>query len=121
MVKLIGDEILYTAGDERSGCMIAFKLTETFADHNVIPPVRIGMAAGEVLLRDGDVFGPVVNLAARAVNVARQRSGVDYGRRATPRIWGIGGTGGPGLKAIRLLLSISKPACSMAASVSRLR
>ena len=43
MVKLIGDEILYTAGDERSGCMIAFKLTEALADHNVIPPVRIGM------------------------------------------------------------------------------
>ena len=70
VVKLIGDEILYTAGDERSGCRIAFKLAATFADHSVIPPVRIGMAAGEVLLRDGDVFGPMVNLAARAVNVA---------------------------------------------------
>ena len=70
VVKLIGDEILYTAGDERSGCTIAFKLAAAFADHSVIPPVRIGIAAGEVLLRDGDVFGPVVNLAARAVNVA---------------------------------------------------
>ena len=70
VVKLIGDEILYTAGDERSGCRIAFKLAATFADHSVIPPVRVGMAAGEVLLRDGDVFGPVVNLAARAVNLA---------------------------------------------------
>jgi class 3 adenylate cyclase len=28
------------------------------------------VAGGEVLLRDGDVFGPVVNLAARAVEVA---------------------------------------------------
>ena len=40
VVKLIGDEILYTAGDERSGCRIAFKLAATFADHSVIPPVR---------------------------------------------------------------------------------
>jgi adenylate cyclase len=32
--------------------------------------VRAGVAAGDVLLRDGDVFGPVVNLAARAVQVA---------------------------------------------------
>jgi class 3 adenylate cyclase len=28
------------------------------------------VAAGDVLLRDGDVFGPVVNLAARAVKLA---------------------------------------------------
>ena len=32
--------------------------------------MRVGLAAGEVMLRDGDVFGPVVNLAARAVKVA---------------------------------------------------
>jgi class 3 adenylate cyclase len=29
------------------------------------------MAGGQVMLRDGDVFGPVVNLGARAVKVAR--------------------------------------------------
>jgi adenylate cyclase len=32
--------------------------------------VRAGVAAGDVMLRDGDVFGPVVNLAARAVTLA---------------------------------------------------
>jgi class 3 adenylate cyclase len=32
--------------------------------------VRAGVASGDVLLRDGDVFGPVVSLAARAVKVA---------------------------------------------------
>jgi adenylate cyclase len=35
-----------------------------------VPPVRGGVAAGGVLTRNGDVFGPVVNLAARAVKVA---------------------------------------------------
>ena len=29
-----------------------------------------GLASGEVMLRDGDVFGPVVNLASRAAKVA---------------------------------------------------
>jgi adenylate cyclase len=70
VVKLIGDEILYTAGDERSACAIALELASAFSDHPRIPAVRAGVAGGEVLMRDGDVFGPVVNLAARAVKVA---------------------------------------------------
>jgi adenylate cyclase len=70
VVKLIGDEILYTAPDERAGCAIALELAATFADHPRVPQTRAGLAAGDVLLRDGDVFGPVVNLAARAVKLA---------------------------------------------------
>ena len=69
-MKLIGDEVLYTAGDESSACVIALSLAATFADHPIVPQVRVGVASGDVLLRDGDVFGPVVNLAARAVKVA---------------------------------------------------
>ena len=70
VVKLIGDEVLYTAGDESSACVIALSLAATFTDHPIVPQVRAGVASGDVLLRDGDVFGPVVNLAARAVKVA---------------------------------------------------
>jgi class 3 adenylate cyclase len=70
VVKLIGDEVLYTAGDASSACTIALNLAAAFDQHPVIPQVRAGIAAGEVLLRDGDVFGPVVNLAARAVKLA---------------------------------------------------
>src|SRR2546429_7885402 len=70
MVKLIGDEVLYTAADEHGACRIALRLAATFSEHPVLPPVRAGLASGEVLLRDGDVFGPVVNLAARAVKIA---------------------------------------------------
>jgi adenylate cyclase len=70
LVKLIGDEVLYTALEEHAACAIALQLADTFSDHPVLPPVRAGLASGEVLLRDGDVFGPVVNLAARAVKLA---------------------------------------------------
>jgi adenylate cyclase len=70
VVKLIGDEVLYTAGDAHAACTIALNLAAAFDDHPVVPRVRGGVAAGEVLLRDGDVFGPVVNLAARAVKLA---------------------------------------------------
>jgi class 3 adenylate cyclase len=70
VVKLIGDEVLYAAGEAASACTIAVNLARTFAEHPAVPPVRAGVASGDVLLRDGDVFGPVVNLAARAVKVA---------------------------------------------------
>jgi len=70
VVKLIGDEILYTAPDEHAATDIAFALERMFGAHPRIPDVRAGLASGDVLLRDGDVFGPVVNLAARAVKEA---------------------------------------------------
>jgi adenylate cyclase len=70
VVKLIGDEVLYTARDERTACEIALNLTKQLAPHPRVPAVRAGLAGGDVLLRDGDVFGPVVNLAARAVKLA---------------------------------------------------
>jgi adenylate cyclase len=70
VVKLIGDEVLFSARSERSACRVALELTRQFADHPRLPAVRAGLASGDVLLRDGDVFGPVVNLAARAVALA---------------------------------------------------
>jgi len=70
VVKLIGDEVLYATGEERQACAIALGLAAAFAEHETVPPVRAGVAGGEVMMRDGDVFGPVVNLAARAVKAA---------------------------------------------------
>jgi class 3 adenylate cyclase len=70
VVKLIGDEILYTSADEPSACAIALELTATLAEHPTVPAARAGLASGDVTMRDGDVFGPVVNLAARAVKLA---------------------------------------------------
>jgi adenylate cyclase len=35
-----------------------------------LPPIRVGLAAGEVVSLGGDVFGPTVNLAARLVETA---------------------------------------------------
>jgi class 3 adenylate cyclase len=71
VIKLIGDEIMFTASDAGSASAIALDLADIFRDHPVVPPVRAGLAGGDVMLRDGDVFGSVVNLAARAVKVAQ--------------------------------------------------
>ena len=40
------------------------------------PEVRIGMAHGRVLNRMGDVYGPIVNVAARLTKVARPGTAV---------------------------------------------
>ncbi len=70
VVKLIGDEVMYVTPQQSAALSIALKLISAVSDHPKLPPVRAGLAAGGVLLRDGDVFGPVVSLAARAVKVA---------------------------------------------------
>lgn len=71
VVKLIGDEIMYTAPDAFAAASIALDLADAFDSHPTVPQVRVGLASGEVMLRDGDVFGPVVNLASRAGKVAQ--------------------------------------------------
>ena len=70
VVKLIGDEVMFATPDVDAACASALDLVEAFRAHPVLPPVKVGLACGGVLLRDGDCFGPVVNLAARAVNEA---------------------------------------------------
>jgi adenylate cyclase len=70
VVKLIGDEVMFTSQDPAGACEIALDLIDAFRDHPVLPPIRAGLAAGIVLTREGDCFGSVVNLAARAVKEA---------------------------------------------------
>jgi class 3 adenylate cyclase len=74
VVKLIGDGLMYITNDPTTATEIALQLVEAFASHDVLPPLRAGIATGDVLARDGDFSGAVVNLAARAVNVARPSS-----------------------------------------------
>jgi adenylate cyclase len=66
LVKTIGDEVMFVAGDAADAADIARAL---IGDES-IPALRIGLAAGEVVTRDGDLYGPVVNLAARLVATA---------------------------------------------------
>lgn len=61
---------MFVAADPAAACRIALDLVAAFADDASLPPARSGVACGEVLVREGDCFGPVVNLAARLVEVA---------------------------------------------------
>lgn len=70
LVKLIGDEAMFVAAEAATACEIALELADGLAEHPRLPPARSALAAGDVLTRDGDYFGPVVNLAARVVKFA---------------------------------------------------
>ncbi|HTL87635.1 MAG TPA: adenylate/guanylate cyclase domain-containing protein [Acidimicrobiia bacterium] len=74
VVKLIGDEVMFVTNEPLAATEIGLTLIEAFAEHNVLPPVRVGVATGQVVSRDGDFAGTVVNVAARAVGVARPSS-----------------------------------------------
>lgn len=86
LVKLIGDEVMYVSSDVAAACVIALDLADAFADHSVLPPVRGGVAVGDVLTREGDYFGPIVNVAARLVKEAASGAVAvtDEVRRALP-------------------------------------
>jgi adenylate cyclase len=71
LVKLIGDEAMVVAADADTACRVALALVGRFSDHEVLPPVRVGLATGPVLPQDGDYFGQPVNLASRLATLAR--------------------------------------------------
>jgi adenylate cyclase len=71
LVKLIGDGVMFTNRESAKATRTAIELIRACADHPVLPAARAGLAAGQVICHDGDVFGPIVNLAARAAGVAR--------------------------------------------------
>jgi adenylate cyclase len=69
VVKLIGDEVMFVALDATAACEIALTIVERAADDACITP-RGGVAFGELIIRGGDYFGPLVNLAARLAELA---------------------------------------------------
>lgn len=71
IVKTVGDEVLFVADSPRAGAEIALRLTDQEREQRGLPQLRVGLALGTVLARFGDVYGPVVNLAARLTTEAR--------------------------------------------------
>jgi adenylate cyclase len=74
VVKTVGDEVMFAIDDPATGAELALRLTDAYADDHDLPDVRVGLAWGPALSRDGDLFGATVNLAARIVAIARPRS-----------------------------------------------
>ena len=74
VVKTIGDEIMFSTLAPAIGAAIAVALLQDVSEVAGIPPLRIGVASGLVIAREGDIFGAPVNLASRLVSLARPGS-----------------------------------------------
>jgi len=70
VIKNIGDEVMFVADSAVAGAELALDLASR-GEGVAMSPLRIGMSYGQTLSRLGDVYGPVVNVAARLTSIAR--------------------------------------------------
>lgn len=70
VIKLIGDAVMFTVDGDHRAAELALDMVDTFAAPDR-PDLRVGLAHGDVIERQGDVFGATVNLASRLVGFAR--------------------------------------------------
>lgn len=70
VVKMIGDEVMFTMEDPTAAARCALDLSESYHDADDLSDVRVGVAYGTVIDREGDLFGPPVNLASRMTSIA---------------------------------------------------
>lgn len=70
VVKMIGDEVMFLVDDPLHAAEIALGLADASHDAAELSDVRVGMALGPVIEREGDAYGTTVNLASRATAIA---------------------------------------------------
>jgi adenylate cyclase len=70
IVKMIGDEVMFVVEDPVAAAEIALGLADASRDAAGLSDVRVGMACGPVLEREGDAYGATVNLASRVTAIA---------------------------------------------------
>ena len=70
VVKVIGDEVMFAVAGPRAGAVTALDLADRLPAAAGMD-LRIGLAWGPVIQREGDLFGPTVNLASRLTGIAR--------------------------------------------------
>ncbi len=70
VLKMIGDEVMFAVDGAGAGVEIALSLSEAYHDDEALSDVRVGLACGPALEREGDLFGPTVNMASRIVSIA---------------------------------------------------
>lgn len=81
VIKNVGDEVMFAADSPIRGAVVGLAIQHNMADtavesiergrERLLPALRVGLAYGNVLQRFGDMYGTVVNTAARLTGLAR--------------------------------------------------
>lgn len=71
IVKMIGDEVMFAAPSAQSAVLAAAELVAAYPGEGAVASIRVGISTGEAISRSGDLFGTVVNVAARLVEAAK--------------------------------------------------
>jgi adenylate cyclase len=67
VIKMIGDEVFFAAPSAEAACRIALEVCRAADEDEVLPPARGAVGIGLATPREGDYFGPLVNLLSRLV------------------------------------------------------
>jgi class 3 adenylate cyclase len=70
VVKMIGDEAFFAAPSADAACRVALEVCRAAAQDPMLPPARAAVGQGLVTPREGDYFGPLVNVVSRLVKEA---------------------------------------------------
>ncbi|HUI03968.1 MAG TPA: adenylate cyclase regulatory domain-containing protein [Acidimicrobiales bacterium] len=109
VVKLMGDEAMFIAPSAVDAARIARELCRAVAADPALPEARGAVGHGVVAARDGDYFGPLVNLVAHAVEVAEPstvvvtevvRDALERNRGAGEEPWDVSALSGVGLRGV---------------------
>ncbi len=72
VVKMLGDGAMFHFRDAIDAVLCGLELVEE-VPRTGLPPARVGIDAGAIIVRDADFFGRTVNIAARLADYARPR------------------------------------------------
>jgi adenylate cyclase len=70
VVKMIGDEVFFAAPSADAACRIGTEVRDAAEADPILPAARGAIGYGEMTSREGDYFGPLVNLVSRLAKAA---------------------------------------------------
>jgi adenylate cyclase len=92
IVKMIGDEVFFAAPTADIACRIGTDAIRAASQDEVLPPARGAIGIGYATPREGDYFGPLVNLLSRMVKLGKPNDLIvteEVAKELTPEDWSV--------------------------------